>query len=95
MAVLGDEVVRAVESVTGQKVPYEVVARRPGDPSKLVASSDRLRSVLGWAPRYDTIESIVETAWKWHQAHPDGYGDSNQRLGASNQRPGASSEGKG
>ena len=69
------EVVRAVEKVTGKAVPYRMTGRRPGDPAKLIASSERLRSLLGWKPRFAEIEQVVETAWKWHRSHPDGYGD--------------------
>ncbi len=69
------EVVRAVERVTGQKVRYRMAGRRPGDPPRLVASSDRLRSMLGCSPRFPEIEQIVATAWEWHSRHPDGYGD--------------------
>jgi len=67
------EVVKAVEKVTGKKVPYRMTGRRPGDPAKLVASSERLRKVLGWKPQFTEIEQVVETAWKWHESHPDGY----------------------
>ena len=49
-------------------------ARRPGDPARLVASSQRARDVLGWVPQYG-IEEIIRSAWKWHQSHPQGYGD--------------------
>lgn len=49
-------------------------ARRPGDPARLVASSQRARDVLGWVPQYG-IEEIIRAAWKWHQSHPQGYGD--------------------
>ncbi|MCA9510038.1 MAG: UDP-glucose 4-epimerase GalE [Myxococcales bacterium] len=69
------EVVQALERVTGEKVPYRMAARRPGDPARLVASNDRLRDVLGWRPAYTEIDAVVETAWKWHRAHPNGYGD--------------------
>ncbi len=69
------EVVRAVEEVSGRKVPYRIVGRRAGDPASLVASADRLMA-LGWQPRFVTIEQVVETAWEWHNSHPDGYGDS-------------------
>jgi UDP-glucose 4-epimerase len=49
--------------------------RRPGDPARLVASSERLRRDLGWEPRYPELNGIVETAWNWHRTHPDGYED--------------------
>lgn len=67
------EVVAAVEQVTGMRVPHEMGARRPGDPAVLLASIARARSTLGWEPVYDEIETIVETAWRWHRSHPRGY----------------------
>jgi len=67
------EVVHAVREVSGREVPYRVVGRRSGDPESLVASADRLKA-LGWQPRFVRIEQIVETAWEWHNSHPDGYG---------------------
>lgn len=67
------EVVAAVEQVTGMRVPHEMGARRPGDPAVLLASIARARSMLGWEPVYDEIETIVETAWRWQRSHPRGY----------------------
>jgi UDP-glucose 4-epimerase len=57
------EVIRAVEEVTGKKVPYTVGPRREGDPPSLVAASDKLRSRMGWKPRYGDLRTIVEHAW--------------------------------
>jgi UDP-glucose 4-epimerase len=59
--------------VTGREVPHQIGARRAGDPSSLVASSDHARAELGWTPRFDRLDTIVETAWNWHSRHPDGY----------------------
>lgn len=67
------EVVQALERVTGEKVPYRMAGRRPGDPARLVASNDRLRDILGWRAQHTEIDSVVDTAWKWHTKHPDGY----------------------
>ena len=67
------ELINVCEAVTGKKVPYRMAGRRPGDPARLLASSDRLRSVLGWKPSYTEIAQVVETAWKWHESHPEGY----------------------
>ncbi len=61
------ELMTAVESVTGRPVAHRIGPRRPGDPARLVASSARIREELGWAPRFDRVEAIVETAWRWHQ----------------------------
>ena len=47
--------------------------RRAGDPAQLVASSQKAKAVLGWKPKYDDLNTIVATAWKWHQSHPNGY----------------------
>lgn len=69
------EVVAAVERVTGRPVNAQRRERRPGDPATLVASSDRIRRVLGWAPRIPDLDDIIATAWRWRQAHPQGYGD--------------------
>ena len=68
------EVIRAVEKVTGKKVPYTTAARRAGDPPALYADSTKAKAELGWQVKFPGIEPIVETAWRWHQAHPKGYG---------------------
>jgi UDP-glucose 4-epimerase len=65
----------ACELVTGTKIPFEITARRPGDPPALVADPQKLKSRLGWKPKYPDIKSVVETAWKWHQRYPNGYTD--------------------
>ncbi len=67
------EVIRAVEEVSGRKVPVKEGPRRAGDPPSLVAASDKIRRELGWTPKYATLKSIVETAWRWHKTHPNGY----------------------
>ncbi len=67
------QVLDAVKRVTGRAVPYSRGPRRPGDPAVLYASSDRIKRELGWQPRYEDIDTIVETAWRWREAHPSGY----------------------
>ncbi len=69
------QVIDAVEKVTGLKVPVKYSPRREGDPPALFANSMKAQSELGWTPKFKTIESIVETAWRWHKAKPKGYGD--------------------
>lgn len=59
------EVLKAVEEVTGEKVPYMIGPRREGDPPELVADSTRLQRDLNWTPRYSSLRQIVETAWAW------------------------------
>jgi UDP-glucose 4-epimerase len=66
-------VIDSVERVVGRKVPHTVGPRRAGDPGVLFASSERIRTELGWSPRYEEIDIIVETAWRWRDAHPSGY----------------------
>ena len=69
------EVVACCERVTGRKIAVREEPRRPGDPARLIASSDRIRSELGWEPRYQSLDRIIESAWAWHVKHPGGYGD--------------------
>ena len=49
--------------------------RRAGDPARLVASSEKAKTVLGWKPVHDSLEEIIASAWNWHQHHPDGYAE--------------------
>lgn len=69
------EVIEACRQVTGHPIPATIGARRPGDPPELVADASRAGQLLGWRPQYAEIEQIVETAWRWHRDHPQGYGD--------------------
>lgn len=69
------EVIETVARVTGREVPHAVSARRPGDPAVLYASSERIRRDLGWSPRFGELTTIIETAWRWQQSHPQGYLD--------------------
>ncbi len=67
------EVIDVARRVTGHPIPAEISPRRAGDPAQLVASSEKAKSVLGWKPQYDSLETIVDSAWKWHKAHPNGF----------------------
>ncbi|MFA5058905.1 MAG: UDP-glucose 4-epimerase GalE [Opitutaceae bacterium] len=69
------EVIRAVEKIAGRKVPLLAALRRAGDPPALYADSTLAQRELGWKIKFPDIESIIATAWKWHSAHPQGYGD--------------------
>ncbi|WP_133501164.1 UDP-glucose 4-epimerase GalE [Cognatilysobacter terrigena] len=62
------EVIEAARKVSGRDIPYEIGARRAGDPPVLVASSAQAREKLGWTPKFDRIEPIIETAWAWHKS---------------------------
>ncbi|MEO0444824.1 MAG: UDP-glucose 4-epimerase GalE, partial [Verrucomicrobiota bacterium] len=68
------EVIEAAREVTGHSIPCEMTDRRSGDADRLVADSRAIREDLGWEPQYPDIRTIIETAWAWHQAHPQGYG---------------------
>jgi UDP-glucose 4-epimerase len=67
------QVIDACRRVTGHKIPEVMGQRRPGDPPELVADSSKAQRVLAWRPEFVDIEPIVETAWRWHKAHPKGY----------------------
>jgi UDP-glucose 4-epimerase len=69
------EVIDVARAVTGHPIPAETTPRRAGDPAQLVASSEKAKTVLGWNPQYADLTTIVESAWKWHKAHPKGYGE--------------------
>ena len=61
------EVIAAALSITDCDIPYQESDRRPGDPPVLIGSSNRIKAKLGWRPLYDSLEAIIETAWRWHQ----------------------------
>ena len=69
------EVIAAVEKVTGKTVPIVESPRRAGDPPALYADATKASERIGWTCNLSSIEPIVESAWKWHQAHPNGYED--------------------
>ncbi len=69
------QVIETCEKVTGKKIPAVEKPRRPGDPPRLVAASDKAKRELGWKPQFPKLEEIIRSAWKWHQAHPHGYLD--------------------
>jgi UDP-glucose 4-epimerase len=69
------QVIDIARKVTGHPIPAVVRETRPGDPPRLVASSHKITSELGWRPRYARLQPILESAWAWHRKHPHGYGD--------------------
>ena len=69
------EVIDVARKVTGRKVDPTEKARRPGDPPRLIASSEKIKRELGWKPQFQSLEAIIESAWKWHQKFPRGYQD--------------------
>ncbi len=69
------QVIETAREITGHEIPAEVAPRRAGDPAILVAGSEKIRKELGWQPRFPELREIIASAWRWHQAHPDGYQD--------------------
>jgi len=69
------EVIETAREITGHPIPAEMGARRPGDPAILIASSETIRKELGWEPQHPDLHAIIESAWLWHKAHPNGYED--------------------
>ncbi len=69
------EVIETARKVTGHPIPAKISKRRAGDPAILIASSDKAKSILGWNPSHNSLDEIIETAWKWHKTHPNGYED--------------------
>ncbi|NLM51022.1 MAG: UDP-glucose 4-epimerase GalE [Clostridiaceae bacterium] len=69
------EVIEIARQVTGDPIKAVVAPRRPGDPAVLIASSERAQKELNWKPKYNSLETIIETAWNWHKNHPNGYND--------------------
>ena len=67
------EVIEAAREVTGREVPTRIVPRRAGDPGVLIASSEKIKRELGWQPGFQELRVIVESAWNWLKAHPNGY----------------------
>ncbi len=67
------EVIETARRVTGCPIPIVEFPRRPGDPARLVASSDKIRRELGWQPRHPDLGDILQSAWDWHRSHPNGY----------------------
>ncbi|WP_330949208.1 UDP-glucose 4-epimerase GalE [Virgibacillus sp. MG-45] len=67
------EMIDAARDVTGKPIPAILGPRRPGDPSTLIASSDKAKNILGWKPTRTSIKKIMEDAWRWHSSHPNGY----------------------
>ncbi len=67
------EIITAATEVTGLKINIEISPRRPGDPARLIACSERARKMLNWVPKYESARQIIESAWKWQLKHPEGY----------------------
>ncbi len=71
------ELVNAIKKVSGVDFKVDYGKRRAGDPAKLIADSSNAKKELKWKPKYDNIEGIIETAYRWHSQHPHGFNDTN------------------
>ncbi len=69
------EVIKTAEKVTGKTIKSNAGPRREGDPSKLIADANKAFDLLGWKPEIPKLEQIIESAWNWHEAHPNGFGE--------------------
>jgi UDP-glucose 4-epimerase len=69
------QVIESCRKVTGRKIDVVEKPRRPGDPPRLIASSEKISRELAWKPQFQSLDAIIESAWKWHQKFPRGYGD--------------------
>jgi UDP-glucose 4-epimerase len=69
------EVLQTAREVTGKDIPARVGPRRAGDPAVLIGSSEKIKRELGWKPEFQNLRVIVESAWRWVQKHPNGYGE--------------------
>ncbi|WP_196591492.1 UDP-glucose 4-epimerase GalE [Pectinatus frisingensis] len=69
------EMIDSAKKATGQDIKVIIGKRRAGDPARLVASSEKAERVLGWQPKYTSMEAIISTAWNWHKTHPNGFND--------------------
>ena len=67
------QVIETSREITGHPIPAKSGRRRAGDPAVLVAGSQRIRDELSWKPQFPNLRDIIETAWRWHEQHPDGY----------------------
>ncbi|OPF51039.1 UDP-glucose 4-epimerase GalE [Clostridium baratii] len=67
------EMIDIARKVTGHEIPAKIAPRRAGDPGILIASSEKAMKELNWKPKFNSVETIIETAWNWHKTHPNGY----------------------
>ncbi len=72
------DVIDTAREVSGKSIPIKEMERRPGDPARLVASSEKIKKELGWKPEHDSIKDIISSAWEWHSSHPFGYNENHQ-----------------
>src|SRR6266496_4302172 len=69
------EIIEACRKITGRKIGTVEKPRRPGDPPRLIASSEKIKKELGWQPQFQSLDAIIKSAWAWHQKFPHGYAE--------------------
>ena len=67
------EVIDTAQQVTGRDITTRIGQRRAGDPAVLIASSEKIKRELGWSPKFQDLKLIIQSAWDWLRAHPNGY----------------------
>jgi UDP-glucose 4-epimerase len=67
------QVIDVAREVTGKEIPVRMAQRRAGDPAVLIASSERIKTELGWKPEFQDLRAVIGSAWRWQQNHPEGY----------------------
>jgi len=67
------QILEMVKKISGVDFPVKIAPRRPGDPAAIWADNKKIKKVLGWQPKYSDLETIIRSAWKWHQSHPFGF----------------------
>lgn len=70
---LARQMIDSAKKITAVDFTVVEEARRAGDPAVLIASSEKIRSELGWVPQHSSVDEVISTAWKWHKGHPRGY----------------------
>ena len=67
------EIIETAKEVTGIDIPVQYGDRRAGDPGTLIASSEKIKNLLGWDPKFSNVADVIKDAWHWHTSHPDGF----------------------
>ena len=67
------EIIETAKEVTGIDIPIQYGDRRAGDPGTLIASSEKIKNLLGWDPKFSNVADVIKDAWHWHTSHPDGF----------------------
>ncbi len=74
------QIVEVARQITGHPIPVQIGPRREGDLAVLIADSEKIKAELGWSPEFANLGQIIQTAWDWHRAHPQGYATVTERT---------------